>query len=341
MQTLWFMQAALQDLAPTRHNTQSFVICQRVLHKCHEIIFGDLPPPATLPYASLNLPFQSRFTRKKVRPHAEPALIGLGMVLAGVPGMPKLTKVMGEVAIEQGRAQDEGQEAPRLANQDDDLARGVTDLPGTNATEDDDNDLDEEIPDDPLTASPEELMAQHSRGMSGLDAFGHRKPKENSSGRRQTIGAAKTSPALPLHMRNILKPRLSDDPLGQNDHPLPVRSASPYRSTPSISLSSKQPHHSSALSGADLLLQKYDFQSQGHLLRSQYCRSEVCYIFYSSLLWLSLSQVQFLLTLESISNRLLVVPRPARVSALRAELTALNHKLPAEVNFGASFSFED
>lgn len=42
-------------------------------------------------------------------------------------------------------------------------------------------------------------------------------------------------------------------------------------------------------------------------------------------------QVQFLLVLENISNRLLVIPRPARVSALRAELTALNHKLPAEV----------
>lgn len=42
-------------------------------------------------------------------------------------------------------------------------------------------------------------------------------------------------------------------------------------------------------------------------------------------------QIQFLLALENISNRLLVVPRPARVSALRAELTAMNHKLPAEV----------
>ena len=38
-----------------------------------------------------------------------------------------------------------------------------------------------------------------------------------------------------------------------------------------------------------------------------------------------------MLTLENISNRLLVVPKPARVSALRAELTSLNHKLPAEV----------
>jgi phosphatidylinositol 4-kinase B len=286
MQTLWFMQAALQDLAPTRHNTQSFVICQRVLHKCHEIIFGDLPPPATLPYASLNLPFKLRFTRKKVKPHAEPALVGLGVVLAGVPGMPKLTEVMGEVAVEQGRAQDEGQEMPRLANQDDDVVHGITNVP--NSVADDDNDLDEESPaEDPLTASPEELMVQHSRGTSELNAFGHHKPpQENSTGRRQTIGAAKTSPALPLHMRNVRKPRLSDDPLGQNDHPLPVRSASPYQSTPSISSSSQQPNHSCVPSGADLLLQKYDLQSQSHLLRSQYCRSEVCRRLHPGLLWL-------------------------------------------------------
>ncbi len=45
------------------------------------------------------------------------------------------------------------------------------------------------------------------------------------------------------------------------------------------------------------------------------------------------AQVQFILNLESISNRLLIVPRPARVSALRAELTAMNHKLPAEVSW--------
>lgn len=42
-------------------------------------------------------------------------------------------------------------------------------------------------------------------------------------------------------------------------------------------------------------------------------------------------KVQFLLSLENICNRLVIVPKPARVSALRAELTALNHKLPAEV----------
>ena len=275
------MQAALQDLALTRHNTPSFVICQRVLHKCHEIIFGDLPPPATLPYAFLNLPFQSRFTRKKVRAHVEPALVGLGVVLAGAPGMPTLTQIMGEVAVEQGRAQDGGQEAPRPANPDDDVARGVANVPSVDATDDDDdddddNDLEEESPAGvPTTAFSEENTVHQLRAMSDLSAFGHNRPKAGSSGRRRTIGGAKTSPALPLHMRTAHKPRLSDDPLGQNDPPLPVRSVSPYQSTPSISSSPQQPLHSSTSSGTDLLLQKYDLQSQSHLLRSQYCRSEV------------------------------------------------------------------
>src|SRR5882762_2504879 len=267
------MQASLQDLSLARHNTPSFVICQRVLHKCHEIIFGDLPPPAMLPYASLNLPFQSRFTRKKVRPHVEPALVGLGLVLAGAPGVPMLTTILGEVAIEQGRAQDEGQEAPRLANQDDDVVRGIANVPNGDTTEDDDNDLEEDeenSADDPITPSYDE-PTQHSRAMSDLNAFGNSEPK--AVGRRKTIGAAKTSPALPLHMRTVHKPKLSDDPLDQRDPPLPVRSASPYQSTPSISALSKQPTHSITPSGADLLLQKYDLQSQSHLLRSQYCRS--------------------------------------------------------------------
>ena len=49
------------------------------------------------------------------------------------------------------------------------------------------------------------------------------------------------------------------------------------------------------------------------------------------------NKVQFLLSLEKISNRLVIVPKPARVSALRAELTALNHKLPDEVTIISFF----
>ncbi|CAO1619945.1 unnamed protein product [Parajaminaea phylloscopi] len=67
----------------------------------------------------------------------------------------------------------------------------------------------------------------------------------------------------------------------------------------------------------DAVLQQYDSEARRRLLRSNYCRT----------------QTQFLLTLQDVSARLLLLPKPARLSALRAELTALNHKLPAEVCF--------
>lgn len=52
------------------------------------------------------------------------------------------------------------------------------------------------------------------------------------------------------------------------------------------------------------------------MLRSNYFRSET----------------QFLSALEGISNRLVVVPKPARLSALRAELALITRDLPAEVD---------
>lgn len=44
------------------------------------------------------------------------------------------------------------------------------------------------------------------------------------------------------------------------------------------------------------------------------------------------SQTQFLSALEGISNRLVLVPKPARMSALRAELALISQDLPAEVD---------
>ncbi|KAF1962033.1 hypothetical protein CC80DRAFT_436534 [Byssothecium circinans] len=52
------------------------------------------------------------------------------------------------------------------------------------------------------------------------------------------------------------------------------------------------------------------------LLRSNYFRNET----------------QFLSALEDISNRLVIVPKPARLSALRAELALITQDLPAEVD---------
>ncbi|KAF9246501.1 kinase-like protein [Melanogaster broomeanus] len=299
MLTLWFMQASIQDLAKSP-NTQSFLVCQRTLHRCHEIIFADLPPPAPGPYSGLTLSFHSRFARRKVKSRLEPALVGIGLVLAGTPAVPKLTEVMGEVALQQGRADDDSTDLRSLKVHDE-LAQGVSTNP--NSGEDDDHGSDERS-DNEKDGELEEALPSDTESKTAPASI---------PPRRGTIFAAQTSPAL-VHIRNMHRSRLSEDPLGQRDISPPARLSSSYQSSPSLP-SAQTPLQQNGISEGDALLQRYDLQSQTHLLRSQYCRSEV----------------QFLLTLEDISNRLLVVPKPARVSALRAELTALNHQLPAEV----------
>ncbi|KAI9268406.1 kinase-like domain-containing protein [Helicostylum pulchrum] len=62
-------------------------------------------------------------------------------------------------------------------------------------------------------------------------------------------------------------------------------------------------------------LSKLSLDDRRHLLRSNYFRSEM----------------QFLLALVDIATRLVIVPKRARLSALHAELTLLNHNLPAEI----------
>ncbi|EIN07346.1 hypothetical protein PUNSTDRAFT_144847 [Punctularia strigosozonata HHB-11173 SS5] len=316
MLTLWFMQATLNDLAVDRHNTPSFFICQRTLHQCHELIFGDIPPPVPSPYQTLSLTFRTKslFARKKVKANVEPALVGLGMVLAGAPGMPSVTEIMGEVAIEQGRLDEEGTEMRGFDTGEDDVATGNAEsvLPKDNP---DEGDSGENSDGEALTPviTPVTEYADSSTNAAvdrTLSLDGHAVTAARRMKRTITPSAAQTSPALPLHLMNIRRSRMSEDPLGQYEQPATVFTHTPSQSSPSVSL--LKPNRGPA---ADSILSKYGAQTQIHLLRSYYCRSEV----------------QFLLTLESISNRLLVIPRPARVSALRAELTALNHKLPAEV----------
>ncbi|PPR08069.1 hypothetical protein CVT24_010530 [Panaeolus cyanescens] len=299
--TLWFMQAAIQDLSMQR-GSPSFIICQRVLQKCHEIIFGDQLLQSSSPYSSPNLPASKR--RQKIKHHAEPVFVGLGILLAGVPAMPKLTEVMGEVALEQGRAEDpDGNRRPDFLS--DDAPVGIT---SSHTFTDDDTDLLES----PDTADTD--FTPHARHIN--DPIRPEDPAIHSEGvkpgllaRRRTFGA-QTLPALPLHLQNIRKHRMSDDPLGQQDAEAPV---APCQSSPSF-VSARTPR-TAMTNPVDALLEKYTPQAQCQLLRGHYL----------------LSEVQFLLSLENICNRLIIVPKPARVSSLRAELTALNHKLPAEV----------
>lgn len=257
--TLWFMQASLQDFSATP-TSQSFLVCQRTLHRCHEIIFAELPPPPSGPYSGLSSSFHSPFARRRVKSHVEPAVVGIGLVLAGVPAMPALTEVMGQVALQQGRADDDEANL-RSVEAGDDLARGI--LANVDSGEDDDN---------PSNVKLDDENTGESEAPATDDSEKHT-PTRSISRRRRTIVAAQTSPAL-VHLRNVHRSRLSEDPLDQQDPPL-GRVSSPYQSSPSIS-SSPSPLRQSVIATADALLQRYDILSQSHLLRSQYCRSEVC-----------------------------------------------------------------
>ncbi|KAG6900884.1 hypothetical protein C0993_010002 [Termitomyces sp. T159_Od127] len=280
MTTLWFMQAALHDVSIRGPHSPSFAICQRVLHTCHEIIFSDLPPPTTGPYGGLTLQIHSRFGRRKVKHHPEPAMVGMGLVLAGAPGWPRLTKVMGEVAVEQGRADENTHDYKSIESQEDDIVLGLRLSQRYSrqvAVEEDEDNDDNPESDDTDTTSTVQLGDP---------------PKPAAIVGRRLIGPAQTVPALPLHLHDIQRSPASEDPLGQNDmdHVAP-----PYLSTPSISSTRPTPR-TATLNRADALLGAYDTESQSQLLRSHYCRSEV----------------QFILSLENICNRLLVIPRPAR-----------------------------
>ena len=99
------MQAHLKDLAANK-DTRSFSVCQRVLHRCHEIIFEDSPGLVSGPYSSMKVRSRKHIHRNRVKHHVEPALVGMSCLLAGVPGLPQVAKVVGRVAIEQGREED-------------------------------------------------------------------------------------------------------------------------------------------------------------------------------------------------------------------------------------------
>lgn len=110
-----------------------------------------------------------------------------------------------------------------------------------------------------------------------------------------------SSSSLPEFGRSSVSPSP-----GTSDHPKLAR-----RPT-ELSLSSRRHSHANkGLNPASLT------RSQRiRMLRSNYFRS----------------QTQFLAALEDISNRLVAVPKPARLSALRAELALIAQDLPAEVD---------
>jgi phosphatidylinositol 4-kinase len=255
------MQASLRDFSGTSHNPESFLMCQRTLLMCHELIFGDIPTPLPSAYPGLSWPSLPQYLRKKVKHRPYPALIGMSMVLAGSPGLPALSKVMGEVAIEQGRLDRQGLGIKSLEGNEDDLVQGRGLLSYEQPVEDDEADSLSEDLEDAQVPDHSPAPLEETKVKSGV--AGRRR-------RHEMIRAVRTSPSLSLRKEEQL-PRFSDDPLGQLD-PVPPAVTQSVPTFPSI----KQSHQRGSSNASETLLNRYDFGSQIHLLRSHFCRSEVC-----------------------------------------------------------------
>lgn len=336
--------------------------------------------------------------RQKVNPHAAPAIVGMGVVLAATPGMPAIATHSGQVALAQGRRPLDGADDGRMRVEVDRsggadvvprlLERGVGQDDGPVASMDD-SDLDDwkakrkesaasprgllgkSVVDLTDGSSPRRPSAATSPAKSPLGDDAPKRKGSSGSGSGSGSGDLAGSPKKENFAKIMLDqarrrpsggstarhPSYTSPSLGQeasmaSTTDLPTRGSSRRVSggpgSPTISAkgselgsprptshrrtsSGRGPHaafysvpafptvkHDQVLAhmpSAESLLAAYDLDAQRQLLRSHYCRSEF----------------RFLQTLEDISNRLLVIPKPARVSALRAELTSLNHNLPAEV----------
>lgn len=187
----------------------------------------------------------------------------MGVVLAAVPAMPALADITGQIALEQGRADEDGHGLRSLRSIETDVVVVPPPKTADSSGIDDDLDLENDSPQReesnlPISgrADNQEVLRQDSPIIL----------------RRRTVTASQTVPALPLHLRTIRRSRASEDPLGQLDSEISF--AAPTQSSPSLP-ATRAPPRFAAVKRADSLLEKYDLPAQTQLLRGHYCHSEV------------------------------------------------------------------
>ncbi len=269
-----------------------FKTCRRVYNKVQHIVFG--------------LPDAAR--HGKITENVLPVTVLASFVLAGV-GMPMFPQWAGPLAVAQARrpSPSPAGEVVVESAQNSRPARAHTVNSATTKSKrgKDGN----RIASAPSVKSPTESSPPKIARPSPA-----RPPSSGSNPRTPTKSDGTLRPNADLAS---LEARLSSASL-----PLPDVTSSRMASRPTTpvsaglrptdTLSRRHSHHvKTLLSQAEMT-----FDQKARLLRQNYFRCET----------------QFLTALEDISNRLVTVPKPARLSALRAELALIAQDLPAEVD---------
>jgi len=299
--TFWLFQFYLHDLSRTPQ-TQAFRTCRRVYNKVQHIVFGLSDAPRN----------------DKIKENSLPVTVLASFVLASV-GVPMLPKWAGPLAIAQARkAQPDGdivhESVPVVK-----VARSKT-VTGTSTTT-------------TKSRRPREAPAQGSLTDPAPSPSPSPLPTPNGTAstraplHRSSSSEAKPSPSGEGRKPAYLESRLLEARLSSASLPLPEARSPRAVTRPSTPISAGLPrpggdsisrrhssHIKTLLSKAELTPKK-----KSRLLRQNYFRS----------------QLAFLTALEDISTRLVIVPKQARLSALRAELALIARDLPAEIDVPA------
>ncbi|BGP17970.1 hypothetical protein JCM10213_003977 [Rhodosporidiobolus nylandii] len=362
--TLWYLQASLSDLADSPKSDQ-FGACRRILNRVQSIIFTDPPLPSTSSPQSSAVPSSATPPTSTDITAAPPpekvnaptaSFVGIGLLLAAI-GMPGLVNVAGRMVIEQGRRIE--QVSKDDAVEEDEVENGKSDS-GSGSEEDR---WDKGTPSKPARGGTPSAANGSARGKK---VGGSSRPPKRSATQPNYLPGDRiiASPKIPLPSSTESRsmsflpsplanagsfslpstPKLSR-PQKPSSSPLSPSGASVKRSgsvnhalrssaTPSLSvpslpmtshsasnlLSSSPSGNSQHLTGTTLPGYGLPKTFLSHLLLLQACRS----------------QLDLVRSLQDIATRLVLVPKPARLSSLRAELTVLNHGLPRGCSLGMS-----
>ncbi|KAF7880017.1 uncharacterized protein EAF02_007654 [Botrytis sinoallii] len=294
--TFWLFQTYLHDLS-ANPQSEAFKTCRRIYNKVQHIVFGVSETPT-----------------KKISENVLPVTVLASFVLASI-AVPFLPKWAGPLAISQARKpQSTGNVVADTSQmQTQKIVRSHTTTPGSTRTK----------------QRREAARIGSAPGSGGLNSAGPSEAppdlaRSNSLTRPTSSKSSRKVPLdqiRPSHLDlKALDPRNSSsaslpelrNPNLPSRPATPVTAGLPTRLTEPINKRYSQHSHGGKIVTPASLTDKQKVK----LLRQNYFRSET----------------QFLTALEDISNRLVIVPKPARLSALRAELALIAQDLPAEVD---------
>ncbi|TGJ81002.1 hypothetical protein E0Z10_g7750 [Xylaria hypoxylon] len=241
---------------------------------------------------------------EKVKENILPVTVLASFVLASV-GLPRLSQWAGPLAVAQARKSQPTSDAiSDLDPTQFKMARSQT-----------------------VTGSSTRSRRQRDeiRGGSSQDvkALGSDNPPRSLVASSATHAGANIIPVQADPKSGLAQSKMLDARLSSSSLPLPEMRSPRTVTRPATPLSARLPRPADAISRRhshhvkhNLSLAEMNADQKSSLLRQNYFRT----------------QTMFLSALEDISNRLVIVPKPARLSALRAELALIARDLPAELD---------